>query len=593
MIKMDASPKGSIIKLSIIDSDEDPRADRDRLLKLPNRKPIYDKGVFDYWEVPGTGITDVLNLFKEEEIQTNIFAKNLIQSFKMATTLLEDLPKYEGKLFQSLDGKVLKDFQEIPVRFSFEKKSLLLAMSPGLGKSLTACIRRATINNNGRTLMIVPRKIKTKWRADFQTYIGKDAIVYYHSTKKGKSKILAKIQEENSEIIIATFETAKDLLDLGIKFEFVIVDEAHIPGGGSAIYKTINRFMRENPDSHKWLMTGTPMRLTLTNLFDLIKLIDPIWCGRKSEFLRKFEKVEKKFRKTKRDRFGNLYSFDVPIIVSTINHSILREKLGSIMYRKTWEGLMDFENRVEIIPVEMTDKQTKIYYEILEEVRQEVRLNLGNPLTKMLRLLQIAEGTHTLFPEDPYESGKFKYLLDDLKDKKDQKACIFLRYLPGAKILHEKLKGKSIICTGDENDSLKDYAKWALNGIRTSEEEETFFKIKERYKLPFDPGGAQYIISTYSLRSGIGDDYDAASNAYFLSFDYSTAALEQARARIIRLSQENDCETQLIVSQGTTEPKSLACILSKLKNQKSILDGEEGEDTKTTQELVNILYEDF
>ena len=75
-----------------------------------------------------------------------------------------------------------------------------------------------------------------------------------------------------------------------------------------------------------------------------------------------------------------------------------------------------------------------------------------------------------------------------------------------------------------------------------------------------------------------------------MSFDFSPVSLVQAKDRIVRLNQQNDCVTKFLVSDNTLEPQSLQSILRKLNYQYSILDGKYSDDAKLTEELINILH---
>lgn len=594
MIKLVASEKGAILKANITDETEDIESFRDRLLQIRNRKPLYDKGGrFVAWEFPGHQIGDVLDLFKEEELECNNHAAKLLSLYKLANIPLWDLPLYEGEIAKSLDGKIPKEHQEKLIRCSFDKKAILVAFYQGLGKTITSCLRRETINGEGKTLVVVPRVLLDKWQSDILEITGRDSFIYYDRTIKKKKQLLAEVPDHN--IVITTYECVKDIPH-NIPFEFIIIDEAHIPGGGSALYKNLYKLLRANEGAHMWALTGTPMRLNVQSLYDICKLIDPVWAGRKSSFVAEFQKTDVTIKKTttKKDRFGNLYTYtyQIPLKVSNQNIELLQEKLSTIMYRVTWEGKMNFADKIEIIPVSMTSKQKDMYEEVLETLREQIMLGVSNPLQESLRLLQMCDGSYTLFP-DTCESGKLNFVLDDLKRRKEEKACMWFRYLPGVSILKERLGEKCVAVTGDTKPELKKYAKWAFNGVNNPKDEEEFYRIKDKYSLNLGLGEAQYYTSTYSLRNGMGLDLDESCLNYFFSYDYSPASLSQARARIIRLSQTDDCETLFLVCRDTMEPKSLGAIIRKLEAQHELLDGIKSQEFNLNQELRQILMREI
>lgn len=593
MISLYSSEKGAILKACITDNtpDELIESSRDRLLQIRNKKPLYDKsGKFTAWEFPGHQIGDVLELFKEEELECNNFASKLINLYKLANIPLWDLPLYNGEIAKSLDGKIPKEHQEKLIRCNFDKKAILIAFYQGLGKTITSCLRRETINSNGKTLIVCPKVLVDKWQSDIFDILGRDAFIYYDKSLKKKKELIKQVPEK--EIVVTTYECVKDI-PYDIEYEFIIIDEAHIPGGGSKLYKDLYKLLRANEGAHMWALTGTPMRLNVESLYDVCRLIDPVWAGRKSNFVASFQKEDTVIRKTKVDRWGNKFTYTIPIKVSNQNIEELQERLSTIMYRVTWEGKMDFEDKIEIIPVSMTKKQ-KEYYEKTRDDLKELFATTGTrfPMLEGLRLLQVCDGSYTLF-EDTCESGKMDFVLSDLKNRKDQKACIWFRYLPGVSIIKEKLGDKCVTVTGDTKPELKKYAKWAFNGVKNEKDKEEFYRIKDKYELTLDLQEAQYYSSTYSLRNGMGLDLDESSLNYFMSYDYSPASLSQARARIVRLSQTDDCESLFLVCRETLEPQSLSSIIRKMERQHELLDGIQSSEYDLNRELREILMKEI
>ena len=236
----------------------------------------------------------------------------------------------------------------------------------------------------------------------------------------------------------------------------------------------------------------------------------------------------------------------------------------------------------------------KTYYEKTREDLRDLFATTGTrfPMLEGLRLLQVCDGSYTLY-EDTCESGKMDFVISDLKNKKDQKACIWFRYLPGVPIIKEKLGDKCVIVTGDTKPELKKYAKWAFNGVNNNKDKEEFYRIKEKFKLTLDLQEAQYYSSTYSLRNGMGLDLDESRLNYFMSYDHSPASLSQARARIIRLSQTDDCESLFLVCRDTLEPQSLSAIIRKMERQHELLDGIQSAEYDLNRELREILMKEI
>ncbi len=583
-IKLTISPKGKTFRAVPEDTDSYNK-DRDILIKIPNKKPIFKDDEFQCWEFPGDQLEDVLSSFNIMDIRVNEDGIPVIDQWIKSNACIDDLPSYKGKLFDSLDGKILREHQEYYARVDHEKKALLCSFFMGGGKTLTSTVRAKSIGFN-RLVIICPKRLISNWKAAIQDICGIDPFVYRGSPAKRK-KLQAELKD--AHIIITNYEMARELTGQNLAIDHFIIDEVHILSNPKAnISKAVHTLLNiENPDAPRQGLSGTPIRLTVENLYHILYLLDPKFAGRKAQFIKRYQKVVKNVEIKRTDKYGNTYSFYKPIKVESKNEGLLKKKLDSIMVRVTSNGILGFEDAVEIVTVDMTRKQASLYKDIKQEVIEDLKINNGNPLTKTLRLLQMAEGAYTLFPEVE-ESGKIDYLLEELQERSGEKAVIWFRFLPGTDILHKKLPG-SVLYTGNVSDNMKDLAVWAFNGVKNKAQEDQFFKLKERYNFPFNPGEAQYIVGTYSQKSGMGVDLDASGLSYFLSYDYSPVALLQAKDRIIRLTQTRDCETKFLQSAGTTEPKVLKTLLSYLESHYNILDGKFSENSKLTRELMECI----
>ena len=72
--------------------------------------------------------------------------------------------------------------------------------------------------------------------------------------------------------------------------------------------------------------------------------------------------------------------------------------------------------------------------------------------------------------------------------------------------------------------------------------------------------------------AGLGITLTAASTMVFYSMDYSMSNFEQAKARIHRVSQKNDCLYIYLIAKGTVDRKVLKSLRSKVDLAKLLVD---------------------
>ena len=72
--------------------------------------------------------------------------------------------------------------------------------------------------------------------------------------------------------------------------------------------------------------------------------------------------------------------------------------------------------------------------------------------------------------------------------------------------------------------------------------------------------------------AGLGITLTAASTMVFYSLDYSMSNFEQAKARIHRVSQKNDCLYIYLIAKGTVDGKILKSLRQKVDLAKLLVD---------------------
>ena len=143
--------------------------------------------------------------------------------------------------------------------------------------------------------------------------------------------------------------------------------------------------------------------------------------------------------------------------------------------------------------------------------------------------------------------------LSDIIDsimQENKKLVIMARFVPEMNDIQRLLEQKGI-----------DYAV-IRGGIRNREEQVHRFQNDDTCRVFLGQIAA----------AGLGLTLTAASTMVFYSLDYSMSNFEQAKARIHRVSQKNDCLYIYLVCKGTVDTKVIRSLRNKTDLAKALVD---------------------
>lgn len=551
------------------------------------------------WLVPLSCLSEIKDKWQSYELiyetkETEFKAKSDPISLDLLPKILEKLD------FNTLCTKYPKQFQERYIRLNRTAKRTILACPTGSGKSLTSILRYKILEH--KTLLIVcPKILKTNWQVTLKADFNLDSIVYW-----GTAKQKEKINITDSNIVITTYETIADLKRFD--FESIIVDEAHLLANPkSNRYKSFKKYFDfMNKLDGVQLLSGTPIQHKPKDLWSLVNLIDPVLSGTYVAWCDQYEEVIKSFRKeiVLKDRIGNVirdskgnpktFTKDIPLITKTKNLHKLKEKLSTIMYRISREDALECQEEQELVYVDLTKAQERLYHSIKNEILVELEnktLTMAHAPVRMLRLLQACEGLYN-FNINNLESSKLEYICHEIDHNlEDDKLVVWSRFKPLTFILKELYADKVAIYNGDVSDPLKQLSIWAFNGVSNKEELETYKRLQDQYNYPFDPGKAQVWVGVIDGRSSLGFDLHRQCNRQILaSYSFLSSANYQATSRLVRLGQLKDfVSTQYLVARNTLEPDALNLIFKNFSNALNIIDGKDSIHYGQMNKLISLL----
>jgi SNF2 family DNA or RNA helicase len=149
---------------------------------------------------------------------------------------------------------------------------------PGTGKTVSALWAADYLMARGavrRCLILCPLSImKAAWMDDLmKTVLHRSAVIAYHTDSKRRIDAIRR----NYEFVIMNYDglniCAEEIVKDG-RFDLVIVDEANAyKNSRTQRWKTLNKILR--PDTHLWMMTGTPASQSPEDAYGLAKLVNP------------------------------------------------------------------------------------------------------------------------------------------------------------------------------------------------------------------------------------------------------------------------------------------------------------------------------
>ena len=211
----------------------------------------------------------------------------------------------------------------------------------------------------------------------------------------------------------------------------------------------------------------------------------------------------------------------------------------------------------EIRTVELELKAMKLYKQLEKESFAELagsEISAVNVLTKMLRLSQMTGGylTDDAGSITSVSTAKLDALSDilDTMLTEDRKLVIMARFVPELNEIQKLLEQKQI-----------GYAA-VRGGISDRAEEIRRFQEDAECRVFVGQIAA----------AGLGITLTAASTMVFYSLDYSMSNFEQAKARIHRVSQTENCLYIYLIAKNTVDAKILHSLRDKVDLARTLVD---------------------
>lgn len=425
-----------------------------------------------------------------------------------------------------------------------------LLMEMGCGKTLVSIAIAGWLYLLGlidRVLIVAPLSIMGVWEAEFAKHADfpYNLTILQGSTKQ-KTKQLSALPSKGLQIVIINYESvwrlANELTDYDA--ELIIADEGHKIKNGRAKQSDAMHQLGDNAQ-YKLLLTGTLFTGKELDVFSQYRFLDPEVFG--SSF------------SAFRDRYFKMGGHDdrIPIFRQCMQEDFL-ENVHSIAYRITKAECLDLpEITEETRIVDLEHRAAGIYSNLELECHSELdKSEVTTPiiLTKLLRLLQITGG-HVTDDEknvNTVSTAKLDALSDiiDTAMAENKKLVIMARFVHELDDIQELLTKKMI-----------GYA--AVRGSTKNRDSEIH---------RFQTNDTCRVFVGQIATAGHGITLTAASTMIFFSYDYSMTNFDQAKARIHRVGQTNNCHYIYLVCRDTIDCKVLQALRQKLDLAQMLMD---------------------
>lgn len=437
--------------------------------------------------------------------------------------MLKDKPKQEDKVYSLLDYKTTPyDYQLDGIQFGLNHDKCLILDQPGLGKTLqciyTAQERYAKGEIEHCLIVCGLNTLKFNWKKEIEQHSDLSVkILGERINRKGRLVVdgvdtrLQQLKEPIEEFFVITnIETLRDdrilkELNKGAnKYDMIVADEIHKMNNiASAQGKNFSKLKSK----YKIGLTGTFLVNSPLDAFMALKWID-VDRSTASNF--------KYFYSVYGGRFDNE-------LIGYKNLEILKDQLSDISIRRTKDILNLPEKNYIHELLEMDDKQSKFYNNIVEGIIEEVdkvKLDKNNVLALTTRLRQSTSDPSILTTEN-IKSAKLlraKELVQEIISQ-GEKVIVYTTFKQPLYTLADELKKyKPLVCTGD------------------TKEEEVWKNVDK-----FQNGDEHYLMLATIQKMGTGITLTKASYVIFIDSAWTRADNEQAEDRIHRIGAKKPC----------------------------------------------------
>lgn len=248
---------------------------------------------------------------------------------------------------------------------------IILADEVGLGKTIEAGLVLKYVLEQGakRVLIVLPASLRKQWEIELDEKFDIQASILDRYTIE-REKVHWNnrfVNSNNVEVIIASYDFSSKLIAKypKVKWDFVIIDEAHNLRNVFSGTKRAKRLYDLTVGIPKILLTATPLQNSLEDLHGLVSFIDP-------------------------RIFGDKRCFEKRYVIGE-NYSELKKELSPVLYRtlrKDVAKYMNFKKRIcKTVDFVLYPDEVELYQRVNDFLKREVLYSIPTSNKRLITLV--------------------------------------------------------------------------------------------------------------------------------------------------------------------------------------------------------------
>ena len=412
-------------------------------------------------------------------------------------------------------------YQKDTIMLGVYRRHNVYALDPGLGKSIAAATVSEAMSIK-KTLIICPAICTYNWFEELTIVWGipLDDVTLYDSKRDQKSP--------SERYVIASYGIlkTKERLIIAQKYGHIIIDEAHnIKNTKSARYKMVSDLCNKHSSKAKVsLLTGTPMKNRVDDLFSYLKVTGHHLGKSKSDFENRFA----------------LKNNGIGAIIGIKNPELLKDLMSNFIIRYRKEDCLNLPEKVYHKYMFEIGDYKDAYNEALKAISATYAgKNVDMHIMTLCKVTSLSKVTHIIgLVQSIIETG--------------EKVVIFSYFKETINRLQEAFKNNSVVISGDvsQQDRMTKINK---------------FKTKDNVNV---------FIGQISA-SGVGINLTIASNVIIcdITSTLTHADISQGIDRIDRIGQDKSPNIYYALCKSSIDIEMFNLIETKAHDAEVVIDG--------------------
>ena len=440
--------------------------------------------------------------------------------------------------------KKLYHHQLESVLFSCYHKHSLLALEQGLGKTISAATVSKVMGIK-KTLIICPAVVKWNWFRELTQEWGYNVLYFSLLDASQRKTIKAQFFERFIIInydILGKYMPYIEAAGIG----HIILDECQMVKSQTQRTKAVERIVKHYPDAKITMLSGTPVKNRVNDMFSYLRLAGHPLGKNRSAFLRTYTHFGK-------GRGGER-------ITGGKNLPDLYRKISNFVFRRTKEECLDLPEKIITKYFFQLDDYKAEYDKVLREM---IANNQDTNIHSSLHSLNIVVSKSKL-------KGIIE-LIDGLLEQ-DKKVVVFGGYKEPLDILQKHYGDRCVKIDGS---------------VAAQKRDDLIQRFKNNENCTVFLGNM--------IAAGVGINLTNASDVIFLNFPFTPADLEQAVDRLHRIGQKSCVNVYYTICEDSIDTYIYDIIADKRGDINELIDRGKGAVSyeNIPGKLFSKLIEDF